>query len=656
MRLRELAAQAPQKENGKGRGGVVGGKGNGIGGSGDYSTLDIVPLCKDLGIYGRRGNTAGKHHIRCFQEDQHSTGDGENDSDTVIYEANGGWPGFKCQHQHCAGLGIREFIEHYGPEKVSQYCREEFRPKIGEKNTNETVAALLKGLKEAEPAARSPHLIFDAMPALASLETAELAKVKAECKELLGNRLNLNDFTAALTAEKTRQKQARCRQSGKQSPYDGGAVPAVTFGDFHAYMPEHQYIFTHTGEMWPAASVNARLPAVHTGKTDEDGNPKLIPPAQWLDQNQPVEQMTWAPGYPQLIEGRLIADGGWITRPGCNVFNLYRPPVVASGDVEDVLPWWDHLVKVYGEESATHIVTWSAHRVQRPGEKVNHALVLGGSQGIGKDTLLEPIKAAVGPWNFAEVTPTQILGRFNGFVKSVILRVSEARDLGDIDRYSFYEHMKLYTAAPPDVLRCDEKNRHEYYVRNICGVVITTNHRLNGLYLPEDDRRHYVAWSELTKEEFPADYWRKLWGWYAAGGLANVVAYLRAFDLTHFDPKAPPHKTDAWWMLTNSDRAAEDDELADALGVLGVPDVVSKEQILSHGQVALELKEWLRDRRNARSLPHRLERAGYVSIRNATQKDGRWKVEGKNVVLYGRKDSTERERQAAATALVGRGW
>ena len=35
-----------------------------------------------------------------------------------------------------------------------------------------------------------------------------------------------------------------------------------------------------------------------------------------------------------------------------------------------------------------------------------------------------------------------LLGRFNGFVKSVILRVSEARDLGDVNRYAFYDHMK----------------------------------------------------------------------------------------------------------------------------------------------------------------------------------------------------------------------
>src|SRR4029077_15503342 len=91
-------------------------------------------------------------------------------------------------------------------------------------------------------------------------------------------------------------------------------------------------------------------------------------------------------------------------------------------------------------------------------EKINHALVLGGAQGIGKDTALEPVKRAIGPWNFAEVSPQHMLGRFNGYLKSVILRVSEARDLGEFDRFKFYDHLKSYIAAPPDVLRIDEKN------------------------------------------------------------------------------------------------------------------------------------------------------------------------------------------------------
>jgi hypothetical protein len=61
-------------------------------------------------------------------------------------------------------------------------------------------------------------------------------------------------------------------------------------------------------------------------------------------------------------------------------------------------------------------------------------------QGIGKDTILEPVKYALGPRNFQEVKPPQIIGRFNGFIKSVIVRISEARDLGDVDRYQFYDH------------------------------------------------------------------------------------------------------------------------------------------------------------------------------------------------------------------------
>jgi hypothetical protein len=176
------------------------------------------------------------------------------------------------------------------------------------------------------------------------------------------------------------------------------------------------------------------------------------------------------------------------------------------GDKNSAGRWLDHVHRVFPDD-AHHIIKWLAHRVQFPQEKINHALVLGGAQGIGKNTVLQPVKHSVGPWNFVEVSPTQLLGRFNGFVKSVVLRVSEARDLGEVDRFKFYEHMKVYTAAPPDVLRVDEKNLREHSVLNCTGVVITTNYKLDGIYLPADDRRHFVAWSNLTKEDFTADYW-----------------------------------------------------------------------------------------------------------------------------------------------------
>jgi hypothetical protein len=175
--------------------------------------------------------------------------------------------------------------------------------------------------------------------------------------------------------------------------------------------------------------------------------------------------MTWIPGLPMLIRDRLVVLGGWIERPKVTTFNHYRPPKLELGDFSQAGPWLDHVRKIYADD-AEHIIRWLAHRVQKPDDKINHALVLGGPQGIGKDTLLEPVKRAIGQWNFHDISPSHLLGRFNGFLKAVVLRVSEARDLGEWDRFKFYDHTKIYTAAPPDVLRVDEKHLREYYVFN----------------------------------------------------------------------------------------------------------------------------------------------------------------------------------------------
>ncbi len=180
----------------------------------------------------------------------------------------------------------------------------------------------------------------------------------------------------------------------------------------------------------------------------------------------------------------------------------------------------------------------------------------------------------------------------------MILRVSEARDLGDVDRFAFYDHMKAYTAAPPDVLRVDEKHLREYAVFNCCGVVITTNHKSDGIYLPADDRRHFVAWSDKTKEDFTPAYWNRLWNWYDEGGFGHVAAYLAALDIADFDAKAPPPKTDAFWDIVDANRAPEDAELADVLDRLGNPDATTLDRLA--GSASEDFKEWLNDRRNRR--------------------------------------------------------
>jgi hypothetical protein len=390
-------------------------------------------------------------------------------------------------------------------------------------------------------------------------------------------------------------------QGGLKSPSNNTAATGegISLEDFYAYMPTHSYIYLPSRDPWPATSVNSRLAPVPlldasgNPEVDDKGKPKTITASKWLDQNRPVPQMTWAPGEPQLIENRLISDGGWFDRKGDHCLNMYRPPVIKHGAPSEAAPWLEHVRKIYPAD-ADHLVKWLAHRVQDPGQKINHAIVLGGNQGIGKDSLPEPVKHAIGPWNFIEVSPANMLGRFNGYLKSVILRISEARDLGEINRYQFYDHMKAYTAAPPDVLRVDEKNLREYSIVNCCGVIITSNHKSDGIFLPADDRRHYVAWSNLTKEDFDADYWNKLWGWYAKGGFQHVASYLATLDLSGFDAKAPPPKTNAFWDIVNACRSPEDAELADVIDRLGNPSATTLIRI--QNEATGEFQSWINDR------------------------------------------------------------
>lgn len=424
----------------------------------------------------------------------------------------------------------------------------------------------------------------------------------------------------------------------------------VSLEDFFAYMPDHTYMFLPSREFWPASSVNARIPPIPSG-TDDNGKPKTIPANVWLDWHRPVEQAVWAPGLPLQIQDRLIDRGGWINRAGCSCVNLYRPPQIALGDASEVGPWLDHVRLVYPED-AGHIIAWLAHRVQKPSEKINHALVLGGVPGIGKDSIIEPVKTAVGPWNFAEIGPPALFEPFNPFVKSVILRISEAHDLGEVNRYSFYERMKTYTAAPPDVIDCNDKFLRKHSVSNVCGVVITTNHETDGMFLPRDDRRHYVTWSTKTPADFPEGYWNTLHGWYDhEGGRGHVAAYLASYDLTKFDPKGQPEKTAAFWAIVDANRPIEDAELSDVLDALDNPPAITL-KLLGDACPSESLRNWLSDRKNSRQIPHRMKTADYVPIRNEAATDGLWKMDGKRQVVYVKQSLSVHERRAAVEVLI----
>jgi len=155
----------------------------------------------------------------------------------------------------------------------------------------------------------------------------------------------------------------------------------------------------------------------------------------------------------------------------------------------------------------------------------------------------------------------------------------------------------------------------EHAVLNVCGVIITTNNK-DSLHLPADDRRHFVAWSTRNKEDFPPDYWKAIYRWFASGGIEIVAHHLATLDISGFDPKAPPPKTPAFWEIVDLVRSPEDAEMADALARLGSPSALTLGSIVT--RATPDFADYLRDRRNRRKIPHRLDECGYVPVRNST--------------------------------------
>jgi hypothetical protein len=201
------------------------------------------------------------------------------------------------------------------------------------------------------------------------------------------------------------------------------------------------------------------------------------------------------------------------------------------------------------------------------------------------------------------------------------------------------------------VLEVNEKYIKQYFVPNVANVILTTNYRNDAVYLPADDRRHYVAWSNIPENGLSIEKRNALWHYYKRGGFADITAYLQQYDLSKFDPYAAPRKTDAFWSIVDTHRPKESAALADLLEQIGNPDAITTEQLKDvAGRLNARLSMWLDDPKNGRATSYRLEDCGYTPERNSKSKSGLWKIHGQNRTVYVKKD-LEGSRIDAVLAL-----
>jgi hypothetical protein len=415
---------------------------------------------------------------------------------------------------------------------------------------------------------------------------------------------------------------------------DFDASVPLAYNDFRCFLPKMRFWHLPSSTLWVKDTVSVLLPSIKTA------GGKKISPIAWLAHNRPITAFTWAPGHPALIRNQVMHEGELAPSPGTVLFNTYLPPQPCHGDPKKAGPWIDHLRRLYGDETAKHILAWMAWRVQHPEVKINHCLVLGGAPGIGKDTALAPLMRAVGAYNVAEVSPTTITGKFNTHMRSVVMRISEVRNFGEtgMNVFKFHEAMKTVLASPPLTHLINGKHMPEYHIPNIVGVVMTTNYQTSGLYLPSDDRRHYVCTTQLTASDLPADYFVGFWHWLRTGGIEHATAYLMTLDISGFDPKQTPPKTAGFWAMVQNSSPPEDVELQSAIVMLRDMHG-AKFCAFTLGMIREvaepDLRAYLADKRHRPHLSDKIDRLGYPAFPNVTAEDRLWPMPVKRGASFG---------------------
>jgi len=299
----------------------------------------------------------------------------------------------------------------------------------------------------------------------------------------------------------------------------------------------------------------------HSIHTNTSGAARKIEASVSFDENRAamgarvLAGATYAPGASTLCEHQGQAFG--------NKWRDGRPVITTSIDPQ---PWLDHVERLIPDPAErNHMLDAFAFKVQRPGIKINHAILIGGVPGAGKDSMIAPLLYAVGgenKTNCASVETAELQDQWGYYLENEVIIFNELRQSEAVDRRALENRLKPILAAPPELLSVQRKFAHPIQVRNQALVLAFSNYR-DAIAIPSDDRRWYVLWTDaprMTEEEST-----RLWGWFAAGGLQAGALYLRQRDVSRFAPGATPPWTEAKQIMVATSRSGAESWLVDRI-------------------------------------------------------------------------------------------
>ena len=316
-------------------------------------------------------------------------------------------------------------------------------------------------------------------------------------------------------------------------------------------------------------------------------------------------------------ESVLVARDGMVYG---NRWRDARPKPVAG----DASQWLAHVERMVPEKfEREHLLNALAHKVQFPTHKINHAILMGGNHGSGKDTLFAPFFWAIGgraKVNCSMIKNEDLTSQWGYGLECEVMEIAELRQAEAKDRRALENHLKPIIAAPPEYLMVNRKGLHPYYALNRVFVVAFSNERV-AISIPSEDRRWFVIWAEASK--LPEAQAVSLWNWYQhRGGFEAVAHYLHTRDVSDWNPTAPPPMTEAKAIMVEHGMSTAESFLVDLMrrrvgefsrGVVGGPFHAICDRLQGQAPAGTKIVQ--------AALLHALKEAGWVDMGRIKSRD-----------------------------------
>lgn len=511
----------------------------------DHPLLQIPDL-----IHIKEVRSKGRFDITCPWVDEHTH---QDDSGSAVFTNGDGTIGFKCHHGACqdrTGADLLKFIEKesqgFGRNLSNWQMQRAFADLATVSQSTAPVVAtpavIAPVVVEEDPLVLGMRQLRSEIPGSAQqINTASVfLKLIDNLPEI--QKVHFHNQLRDIMGWDKREFERVIKDL--RGTWYQDKKSDISFFDDTIYVGEQNQFFDRKKRIWYSAEAYQNV----YSHLDSDARKEALQGGRVTK----VDKLDFAPKKPPVFEEGGVLYG-----------NSWSSSEAIAGIEGDASPWLNHFDLLgWGGELRDHVLQWMAHTILHPDIKINHMIIMGSSEGCGKDWLLTPLTRAMGK-DYTMINAEELLEGFNDYLLSTkYLHINEA-ELGDRqEAVAVSAKLKPLAASPPDRLRVNEKFAKKVSVRNIVSVTMTTN-SLTPVKLNGQSRRIFALWSDLNvrdnggtmKREW-RDYWADHWKWMGNGGAEVCINYLRTkVDLSNFNPGLPPPVTEYLRSIVDSGRS-----------------------------------------------------------------------------------------------------